>query len=87
MTKQPTRSSGVPTRKATASKHRYETEVRFFMGLEDKSYQDMEAFLRDLGVKQPLIGTNDHAHGYPPWPMPTSLSKLDVLDGHIYWNR
>jgi len=73
--------------KATAPKDRYETEVRFFMDLENGFYQDMERYLRGLGVKQPLIGTADHSHGNPPWVMLTSLSKLDVLDGHIYWNQ
>jgi hypothetical protein len=73
--------------KATAPKDRYETEVRFFMDLENKFYQDMKAYLRDLGLKQPLIGTADHGHSGPPWVMLSSLSKLDILDGHIYWNQ
>jgi hypothetical protein len=73
--------------RATAPKDRYETEVRFFMDLENKFYQDMKSYLRDLGVKQPLIGTADHGHSGSPWVMLTSLSKLDALDGHIYWNQ
>ncbi len=73
--------------RATAPKDRYETEVRFFMDLENRFYQDMKTYLRDLGVKQPLIGTADHGHSGPPWVMLTSLSKLDILDGHIYWNQ
>ena len=73
--------------RATAPKDRYETEVRFFMDLENKFYQDMKTYLRDLGVKQPLIGTADHGHSGPPWAMLTSLSRLDILDGHIYWNQ
>ena len=76
-----------PAAKATAPKDRYETEVRFFMDLENGFYQDMKTYLRDLGVKQPLIATSDHAHSGPPWAMLTSLAKLDVLDGHIYWNQ
>jgi len=73
--------------RATAAKHRYETEVRFFMDLENKFYQDMKAFVRGVGVKQPIIGTADHGHSGPPWAMLTSLFKLDALDGHIYWNQ
>jgi hypothetical protein len=73
--------------RATAPRDRYETEVRFFMDLENGFYQDMKTYLRDLGVKQPLIGTADHGHSGPPWVMLTSLSKLDILDGHIYWNQ
>ena len=70
-----------------APKERYETEVRFFMDLENGFYQDMKAYLRGLGVKQPLIGTADHGHSGPPWAMLSSLSNLDILDGHIYWNQ
>jgi hypothetical protein len=73
--------------RASAPKSRYETEVRFFMDLENGFYQDMKTYLRDLGVKQPLIGTADHGHSGPPWSMLSSLSKLDALDGHIYWNQ
>jgi hypothetical protein len=73
--------------KATAPKDRYETEVRFFMYLENKFYQDMQDYIRSLGVKQPIIGTADHGHSGPPWAMLTSLSKLDIVDGHIYWNQ
>ncbi len=68
-------------------KERYETEVRFFMDLESGFYQDMRTYLRGLGVKQPMIGTADHGHSGPPWSMLASLSKLDALDGHIYWNQ
>lgn len=73
--------------RATAPKDRYETEVRFFMNVEDTFYQDMKNFLRELGVKQPVIGTADHGHSGPPWAMLSSLSKLDAVDGHIYWNQ
>lgn len=73
--------------RATAPKDRYETEVRFFMNVEDTFYQDMKKFVRELGVKQPVIGTADHGHSGPPWAMLSSLSKLDAVDGHIYWNQ
>lgn len=73
--------------RATAPKDRYETEVRFFMNLEDTFYQDMKTYLRSEGVKQPLIGSADHGHSGQPWVMLSSLSKLDILDGHIYWNQ
>ena len=71
---------------AAAPKERYETEMRFFMEIEDGFYQDMSAYLRGLGVKQPIIGSADHSHTSAPYAMLASLSKLDILDGHIYWN-
>jgi hypothetical protein len=37
-------------------------------------------------VRQPIIGTADHSHTSAPYSMLATLSKLDILDGHIYWN-
>jgi len=71
---------------AGAPKQRYQHEMQFFMELENGYYQDMVAFLRGLGVKQPIIGSADHSHTSAPYSMLASLSKLDILDGHIYWN-
>src|ERR1043165_3144237 len=61
--------------------------MAFFMYLENRFYQDMAGFLRGLGVGQPIIGTADHGHSGPSFSMLTTLSKLDILDGHIYWNQ
>ncbi len=72
---------------ASAPKVRYNAEMAFFMDLENRFYQDMSGYLRGLGVRQPIIGTADHGHSGPSYSMLTSLSKLDVLDGHIYWNE
>jgi hypothetical protein len=72
---------------ATAPKVQYNAEMAFFMDLEDGFYQDMSRYLRGLGVRQPIIGTADHGHSGPSFSMLTSLSKLDILDGHIYWNQ
>jgi hypothetical protein len=71
-----------------APKERYETEMAFFMDLEDRFYQDMSGYLKKaLGVKPPILGTADHSHTSSPYPMLMSLSKLDVLDGHVYWEH
>ena len=73
---------------ASASKERYEAEMAFFMDLEDRFYQDMSGYLKKtLGVKAPIIGTADHSHTSSPYPMLMSLSKLDILDGHVYWEH
>jgi hypothetical protein len=72
---------------ATAPKERYNAEMAFFMDAENRFYQDMSGYLRKtLGVRQPIIGTADHSHTSAPYSMLASLSKLDILDGHIYWN-
>lgn len=73
---------------AGASKERFETEMSFFMDLEDKFYQDMSGYLKKtLGVKAPILGTADHSHTSSPYAMLPSLAKLDVLDGHVYWEH
>jgi hypothetical protein len=73
---------------AEAPKERYETELRFFMDLENGFYQDMAGYLRkELGVRVPITATADHSHTSSPYTMLTSLSKLDVVDGHVYWQH
>ena len=73
---------------ATAPKERYEIETAFYMDTENRFYEDMKGYLKgELGVKCPIIGTSDHGHTTSPYPMLTSLSRLDVVDGHVYWEH
>ncbi len=73
---------------ASAPRERVVTEMAFYMEMESNFYQDMAAFLRnDLGVKAPITGTADHSHSSSSYPMLTSLSKLDIVDGHVYWQH
>jgi hypothetical protein len=73
---------------ANAPKLRYETELSFFVNLENKFYQDMSRYLKnDLGVKAPITGTADHSHTSSPYTMLASLAKLDIMDGHVYWQH
>ena len=71
-----------------APKERFETETRFYMSLENSFYQEMSGYLKNtLGVKAPITGTADHSHTSSPYPMLASLSQLDTLDGHVYWEH
>ncbi|HLH44878.1 MAG TPA: hypothetical protein VKV74_17955 [Bryobacteraceae bacterium] len=71
---------------AAAPKERYNAEMAFFMDTESKFYRDMSGYLKnDLGVKVAIAGSSDHDHSSSPYPMLASLSKLDILDGHVYW--
>jgi len=73
---------------AGAPKERFETEMAFFMDLEDRFYQEMRGYLKKtLGVKPPITGTADHSHTSSPYPMLVSLARLDILDGHVYWEH
>ena len=54
---------------AAAPKERYQTEMAFFMDLENGFYQDMSGYLKNtLGVKVPITGTADHSHTEQPLP-------------------
>lgn len=73
---------------AAAPNPRYETEMAFFMDAENRFYQDMSGYLKNtLGVKVPITGTADHSHTSSPYSMLASLGKLDILDGHVYWEH
>ena len=73
---------------ATAPKERYNTEMAFYMDMESSFYEDMSSYLKKtLGVKVPITGTADHSHTSSPYSMLASLSKLDILDGHVYWEH
>jgi hypothetical protein len=71
-----------------APKERYLAESRFIVDVETKFYTGMASWLRDsLGVRVPITGTADHGHSSSSYPMLMSLSKLDVVDGHVYWQH
>ncbi len=73
---------------ASAPKERFVAEMNFVTAKEREFYQDMAGFLRNqLGVKAPITGTADHSHSGSSYPMLLSLSKLDILDGHVYWQH
>jgi hypothetical protein len=73
---------------AAAPNQRYEAEMAFYIDTESKFYVDMSGYLKNtLGVKVPITGTADHGHSSSPYPMLASLSKLDILDGHVYWEH
>ncbi len=73
---------------AAAPKERFRAEMSFIMDKESEFYLDMARYLKTtLGVKAPITGTADHSHSGPSYPMLTSLAKLDILDGHVYWQH
>lgn len=73
---------------ATAAKERFRAEMSFYMDTENRFYQDMSAYLKNtLGVKAPIIGSADHGHASSGYPMLASLARLDIVDGHVYWQH
>ena len=73
---------------AAASPERFRTELSFYMELEDRYFQSMRAFLKDeLGVQSLVAATSDHNHGISGYPLLHSASRLDIVDGHVYWQH
>jgi len=73
---------------ASAPKERFRAEMSFCMETEDRFFQEMTGYLKNtLGVRVPVIGTADHSHSTSGYPLLASLSRLDIVDGHVYWQH
>ena len=71
-----------------APKERFFAESRFIVDVETRFYTGMASYLRDsLGVRVPITATADHGHSSSSYPMLMALSKLDIVDGHVYWQH
>ncbi len=77
-----------PDQFASAPKAQFHTEAAFSMDLERRYFDEMARLLRDeLGVRSLIVGTSDHNHGKSGYPLISSLERLDVVDGHVYWQH
>ncbi len=73
---------------AAAPAERFHAEVQFVMDTERRFFEEMQKYLKDtLKVRVPLVATNDHAHSGSGYPLLASTSRLDVTDGHEYWEH
>jgi len=67
---------------------RFHTEAAFYMHLEQAYFKGMHDHLKnDLGVKSLIAGTSDHNHYNSGYPLLTSTSQCDIIDGHVYWQH
>jgi hypothetical protein len=67
---------------------RFHLEAEFYMELEQNYFGQMYRYLKDeLNVKALIVGTSDHNHWKSGYPLLSSTSKLDVVDGHVYWQH
>jgi hypothetical protein len=72
----------------TASPLRFRTEAAFYVDIERQYFDRMAQYLRSaLGVKPLLLATSDHNHWRSGYPLLSSTSRLDVVDGHDYWQH
>ncbi len=73
---------------AAAPPERFQTEVEFFIEMERRYFREMESYLKNtLKVRPPVIGTADHSHSSSGYPLLSSTSLLDIVDGHTYWQH
>ncbi len=73
---------------AKAPAERFRTELAFYMEMEEGYFRAMRSFLKDeLGVKALVVATSDHNHGISGYPLLHSAAKMDVVDGHVYWQH
>jgi hypothetical protein len=67
---------------------RFHTEAAFYMHLERTYFRDMYDHLKTtLGVRALVVGTSDHNHYRSGYPLLSSTSLCDVVDGHVYWQH
>lgn len=59
------------------------TILRFFRDVQREYYAEMIAFLRDVGVKVPITGSNWAAGGLP---LVSANEPADFQDSHAYWD-
>ncbi len=68
---------------ANAAAERFRSEATFYAEMERRFFQEMGAFLRgEVGVRQLILGTSDHNHGWHGALHVENNTELDVIDGH-----
>ena len=76
------------TQFSAAPKKMFHLEAAFYMELEHNYFQKMYRYLKEeLGIQALVVGTSDHNHGKTGYPLLTSTSQMDIVDGHVYWQH
>jgi len=71
-----------------ASEFRFHTEARFIMETENEFYWGMYRYLKDsVKVNQLVAANSDHNHYKSGYALLSSTSRLDYVDGHVYWQH
>jgi hypothetical protein len=73
---------------AAADPQRFRNEAAFYMDLEERYFTSMYTLIKkELGVHAPVLATSDHNHGISGYPLLHSAAKMDIVDGHVYWQH
>lgn len=71
-----------------ASKLRFYSEARFIIETENDFYTGMHRYLNDsIKINQLVAANSDHSHSKSSYALLSSISKLDFVDGHVYWQH
>ncbi len=71
-----------------ASGLRFQTEAKFIIETENAFYSGMYNFLKnEVKVNQLVAANSDHNHWKSGYALLSSSSKLDFVDGHVYWQH
>ena len=71
-----------------ASRLRFHSEARFIMETEGNFYSGMYRYLKDtVKVNQLIAANSDHNHSKSGYALLSLTSKLDFVDGHVYWQH
>lgn len=71
-----------------ADKERFAAEARFIMETEDAFYSGIYHYLKDsVKVNQFIAANSDHNHWKSGYALLSATSKLDFVDGHVYWQH
>ncbi len=66
---------------------RAEDQMRFFLDLERRYFTETRDFLREIGIKTPICGTNWQGGGFTTRVHMRGQADLDYVDRHGYWDH
>ncbi|MFH2033575.1 MAG: hypothetical protein ABIJ26_02575, partial [Candidatus Margulisiibacteriota bacterium] len=58
--------------------------MRFYYDLQNEYFADMEKYLKSIGIRVPISGSN---HWVNIWADVKSNARLDYIDRHRYWDH
>lgn len=77
-----------PNEFSMASDLRFQTEAKFIIYTENAFYYGMYKYLKEtLKINQQVAANSDHNHYKSGNALLSSTSKLDFVDGHVYWQH
>ena len=71
-----------------ASELRFHAESKFIINTERSFFTGMYNYLKkELNVGSMIVANSDHNHYRSSYALLSSISLLDIVDGHVYWQH